>query len=218
MEKWDLPGAAARGFLAAGACSGLPARRQHGRARGSPGVQLCPATSSHPGRLCTYRGATSHAQSCRKASQPFPDHAGCQGPSERSEAEGAQEFRRRMCLLFVFSVIRSGLWLNPVCQVLSLVQEPGAARAWRQAGENPHSASLAPLCPFCLAALAPPAPKGMAPGTCSGTGDGPRSPRACGPSRSPCRLGNRPTAGAEPILTGESPQHRPWDGGKHAGA
>lgn len=181
-------------FMHRAAC--LPA----GSMAGFTGHLACSSaeqSSATPGPR-THRG-------CRKASQPFPEDAGCQGPSGRSEAEGAQEFRRRMCLLFGFSVIHSGLWLNPVCKVLSLLQELGTTRAWRQAGENPQHVPVSPgqaaLCPFCSAALAPPARKGIAPGTCSGTGDGSRSHRACSHSRSPCTLGNRPTAGAEPIPT-----------------
>lgn len=132
----------------------------------------------------------------RKANQPFPEHVGCQGPFRRSEAEGAQEFRRRMCLLFDFSVIRPGLWVNPVCEVLSLLQELGTSRGKPTARS---CLSWAGSSVPCSAVLAPPAETVIAPGMCSGTGDEPWSPRACSGSRSPCTLGNRPMAGAERI-------------------
>ena len=45
----------------------LPACGQHGRACGSPSVQLCRATFGHPGRLCTYRGGTSHTQKLQES-------------------------------------------------------------------------------------------------------------------------------------------------------
>lgn len=45
----------------------------------------------------------------------------CQGLSRRSGAEGGQEFKRRMCLLFAFLVICSRLWLKSDSKVLSLL-------------------------------------------------------------------------------------------------
>lgn len=170
----------------------LPACGHTAGLAGHPACSSAEQPSATPGG-CAHTGVGPRTRrSCRKASQPFPEYVGCQGPSGRSKAEGAWEFRR-MCLLFDFSVTCSGLWLNPVCKVLSLLRELGATCAWRQAGENPQHVPVSPgqaaLCPSCLAVL------------CSGAGDRPRSPRACGPSKSLCTLGNRPTAGAEPIPT-----------------
>jgi len=85
-----------------------------------------------------------------------------------------------MCLLFNFSVIHSGLWLNPVCKVLSLLRELGAIRARRQARENPQHVPVSPeqaaLCPFCLAALAPQLGREFLQGRVVGLEMNPRAP------------------------------------------
>jgi len=59
----------------------------------------------------------------------------CQGLSRRSGAEGGQEFKRGMCLLFAFLVIRSRLWLKSDSKALSLFSELGVTHGWRQ-GKN----------------------------------------------------------------------------------
>ena len=120
-----------------------------------------------------------------------------------------------MCLLFDFSVIRSELWLNPVCKVLSLLRELGATCTRRQAGENPQQVPVSPeqaaLCPFCSAMLAPPA-------RVEGLRMDPGAPGHAVPAGPLARWGTDPQQEQSPFLPEAFPQCRPWDGVKHAGA
>lgn len=105
-----------------------------------------------------------------------------------------------MYLLFDFSVIHSGLWLNPVCKALSLLREPGATRARRQAGENPQARSWLPCAPSARQRWLPLLGGELLQGRVVGLGMDPGAPGQV-PAGPLAGWGTDPPRGAEPIPT-----------------